>query len=50
LAGWLAQGWTHEQLLASYPHTTREDILAALACAAEMMRDEQYAVLHKTVA
>lgn len=47
ILGWLAQGWTHEQLLESYPQITRDDILAALAFAAEMMREEQYAVIHK---
>ncbi|MDP2109258.1 MAG: DUF433 domain-containing protein [Thiobacillus sp.] len=44
---WLANGWTYEQILASYPHITREDILAALAFAAEMMRDERYIAAHK---
>ncbi len=32
---WLANGWTFEQVLESYPHITRDDILAALAFAAE---------------
>ena len=45
----LANGWTHEQILESYPHITREDILAALAFAAEMMRDERYIAAHKAV-
>ena len=47
ILGWLANGWTYEQILASYPHITREDILAALAFAAEMMRDERYIAAHK---
>lgn len=34
----LADGWTFEQVLESYPHITREDILAALAFAAERLR------------
>ena len=50
IVGWLAQGWTHEQLLESYPHITRDDILAALAFAAEMLRDEQYIAIHKAAA
>ncbi len=33
-----------------YPHITREDILAALAFAAEMMQEEQYIARHKAVA
>jgi uncharacterized protein (DUF433 family) len=49
ILGCLANGWTYEQILASYPHITREDILAALAFAAEMMRDEQYIAAHKAV-
>lgn len=50
ILGWLANGWTYERILASYPHITREDILAALAFAEEMMRDEQYIAAHKAVA
>lgn len=36
----LADGWTSEQVLESYPHITREDILAALAFAAERLRED----------
>jgi len=49
ILGCLANGWTFEQVLAPYPHITREDPLAALAFAAEMMRDEQYVAAHKAV-
>ena len=35
-------------VLESYPNLVREDILAALAFAAEMMRDEQYVAIHMT--
>jgi uncharacterized protein (DUF433 family) len=49
ILGCLANGWAYEQILDSYPHITREDILAALAFAAEMMRDEQYIAAHKAV-
>lgn len=42
ILGWLAQGWTHEMILESYPHITRDDILACLAFAAEMLHDEEY--------
>jgi uncharacterized protein (DUF433 family) len=49
ILGCLANGWTYEQILDSYPHITREDILAALAFAAELMRDEQYIAVHKAV-
>ena len=46
ILGWLANGWTFEMSLESYPHITRDDILAARAFAAEMMREEQYVAAH----
>ena len=48
--GWLAQGWTHEMVLESYPHITHEDILACLAFAADMMREEHYVAADKAAA
>jgi len=42
ILGWLANGWTYEQLLEAYPYITREDILAVLAFAAERLREEEY--------
>lgn len=48
--GWLAQGWTHEMLLQSYPQLSNDDILACLAFAAEMLRDEQYVAAGKATA
>ena len=50
ILGWLANGWSFEQILESYPHITREDILAALAFAAEMMREDKYIAVHKASA
>jgi uncharacterized protein (DUF433 family) len=50
ILGWLANGWTHERILGAYPQLSREDILAALAFAAEVMREEEYVVTHKTTA
>ena len=50
ILGWLANAWTHEMLLESYPHLAREDILAALAFAAELMREEEYVAMHKATA
>ena len=47
ILGCLAESWTFEQLLEAYPHITRDDILAALAFAAEMMRDEKFVAAHK---
>ncbi len=49
ILGWLAVGWSFEDLLESYPHITREDILAAIAFAAEMLRDEEYIAVYKAV-
>ena len=50
ILGWLANGWTYEQLLEAYPHIGREDILAALAFAAERLREEEYLPLPKIAA
>jgi uncharacterized protein (DUF433 family) len=35
IADWLANGWTFEMIMESYPKISREDILAALAFAAD---------------
>jgi uncharacterized protein (DUF433 family) len=48
ILGWLSQGWTHEQLIEAYPQLVRDDILAALAFAAEKMREESYSLLEPT--
>lgn len=50
ILGWLANGWTFDMILESYTHITREDILAALAFAAEMMQEEQYIATYKASA
>ena len=42
ILGWLAAGWSFENLLASYPGITREDILAALAYATAVIHEEGY--------
>ena len=34
----LAAGWSHAQILASYPHLSEEDIRACLAYASELLR------------
>jgi uncharacterized protein (DUF433 family) len=41
VVGLLAAGWNHAQILASYPHLTEEDILACLAYAGELLREEK---------
>ena len=50
ILGWLASGWRHEMILDSYPQLVQEDILAALAFAAEMMRDESFISSDKATA
>jgi uncharacterized protein (DUF433 family) len=37
----LAAGWSHAQILASYPHLTEEDIRACLTYASELLREEE---------
>jgi uncharacterized protein (DUF433 family) len=37
----LAAGWSHAQLMASYPHLTEDDIRACLAYAGDMLREEK---------
>jgi uncharacterized protein (DUF433 family) len=37
----LAAGWSHAQILASYPHLTEADIRACLAYASELLREEK---------
>lgn len=50
ILGWLGAGWTQEMLLENYPNLCAEDIQAALAFAAEMMRDERYIAASKAAA
>ncbi|WP_295456549.1 DUF433 domain-containing protein [uncultured Thiodictyon sp.] len=42
ILGWLANGWSVEDILVSYPQIGRDDVQAALAFAAEMLREEEY--------
>ena len=37
----LGSGWTHERILASYPHLPEQDILACLQYAAELLHSER---------
>lgn len=50
ILGWLANGWTHEQVIEAYPHITNEDIHAALAYAAERLREDEYLPMPKIAA
>ena len=37
----LAQGWSYDDILATYPGITREDVLACLAYASERLHRER---------
>jgi uncharacterized protein (DUF433 family) len=50
LMGRLADGWTMEQILESYPRVTREDVLAAIAFVTEVFREEDYVAIKKASA
>ena len=40
ILGWLSADWSIEQLLGAYPNITRDDVLAALAYAHELVHDD----------
>ena len=42
LLGLFASGWTHEQVLASYPQLTPEALRAVFAFAADAMHEESF--------
>ena len=46
----LANGWSVEMIIESYPRITREDIQAALAFAAELVGEERYIAASKAAA
>lgn len=50
ILGWLANGWTYEQVIEAYPHITNEDIQAALAYAADRLREDEYLPMPKIAA
>lgn len=37
----LGKGWTYEDILANYPHLTKEDIIACLNYAKERIKEER---------
>ena len=43
----LSDGWSMEDILASYPHITRDDVLAALSFVAEIYREESFVAVGK---
>ena len=46
----LANGWSVEMIIESYPRITREDIQAALAFAAQLVGEERYIAASKAAA
>ena len=46
----VADGWTMEDVLTSYPHITRDDVLAALSFAAEIFKEEKFVAIGKVTA
>ena len=43
----LADGWSMEDVLTSYPHISREDVLAALSFASELFKEETFVAVGK---
>lgn len=39
VVGFLADGWTEDEVLDNYPHITRDDILACLDYARDMLQE-----------
>lgn len=46
----LADGWSVEQIIQAYPRLQREDVLAAVAFAAEVFREENFVAWNKVQA
>lgn len=43
----LADGWSIDEILESYPHLTRDDVLAAIAFVTEIFKEEDYIAVGK---
>jgi uncharacterized protein (DUF433 family) len=43
----LADGWSVADILESYPHLTREDVLAAIAFVTEIFKEEDHIAIGK---
>ena len=46
----MADGWSLEDVLSSYPHISREDVLAALSLASELFKEETFVAVGKVTA
>jgi uncharacterized protein (DUF433 family) len=45
-----ADGWSLDDILQSYPHLTREDVLAAHSFAAELFKEDTFVAIGKLTA
>jgi uncharacterized protein (DUF433 family) len=43
----LSDGWTMEDILAAYPHISRDDVLAAISFVTEIFKEEDYIAISK---
>lgn len=46
----LSDGWTMEDILAAYPHISRDDVLAAISFVTEIFKEEDYIAIGKASA
>ena len=45
----LADGWNYDDILAAYPHLTREQVQAAVTFAAELFKEDRYVATAKVL-
>lgn len=43
----LADGWNYDDILAAYPHLTREQVQAAVTFASELFKEDRFAATAK---
>jgi uncharacterized protein (DUF433 family) len=42
-----AHGWSYDEVLAAYPHITREQVQAAVSFAAELFKEDRFVAIGK---
>jgi uncharacterized protein (DUF433 family) len=42
-----ADGWSYDEVLAAYPHITREQVQAAVTFAAELFKEDRFVAIGK---
>jgi uncharacterized protein (DUF433 family) len=45
-----ADGWSYDEILAAYPHISREQVQAAVAFAAELFKEDRFVAIGKASA